>query len=175
MLDYKVIYSVRRTVTLTFDKDGSLLLRAPIGTSKKRLDTIVREHAAWIEKHKIRAEKRNQADEALTEEDIAALKKQAKERLIPLTEYYAALLGVSFGKITITSAKTRFGSCSSAGNIAYSCRLMRYPQKAQEYVVVHELCHRFYMNHSAAFYKKIESILPDYKKRRALLKIIPEN
>ena len=106
MLDYKVIYSVRRTVTLTFDKDGALLLRAPIGTSKKRLDTIVREHASWIEKHKIRAEKRKQADEVLTEERIAALKKQAKETLIPLTAHYAALLGVSDKEIVSVKIET---------------------------------------------------------------------
>ncbi len=175
MLEYKVIYSDRRTVTLTFDKDGALLLRAPIGTKKKRLDAIVREHAAWIEKHRGHAVKRAEAEAALTNERIALLKKAAKKHLLPLTKHYAALLGVSYGRITITSAKTRFGSCSSAGNIAYSYRLMLYPPEAQEYVVVHELCHRFHMDHSTAFYKKIESVLPDYKKRRALLKRIPEN
>ncbi len=175
MLEYKVIYSARRTVTLTFDKDGTLLLRAPIGMGKKQLETIVREHAAWIEKHKIRAKKRAKAEEALTEEYIATLKKMAKEHLVPLTAHYAKILGVSYGRVTITSAKTRFGSCSSKGNISYSYRLMRYPTEAWEYVVVHELCHRFYMDHSQAFYKKIESVLPDYKKRRLLLKNIPEN
>ncbi|MBP3592261.1 MAG: M48 family metallopeptidase [Clostridia bacterium] len=174
MFEYKVIYSDRRTITLTFDKDGELLLRAPIGTKKKRLDAIVLEHASWIEKHRERTIMRAETEAALTSERVAALKSEARTRLLPLTKHYAALLGVSYGRITITSAKTRFGSCSSKGNIAYSYRLMLYPPEAQEYVVVHELCHRFYMNHSAAFYKKIESVLPDYKMRRALLKRIPK-
>ena len=174
MLEYKVIYSIRRTISISFDKSGGLVVRAPKGTKNKRIEQIIEEHTAWIEKHRARVLKKAAADAALTDEAIRALKKAAKESLIPMTAYYARLLGVSYGRITITSAKTRFGSCSSAGNISYSYRLMRFPPAAQEYVVVHELCHRIYMNHSAAFYKKIESILPDYKKRRALLKNIPD-
>ncbi len=174
MIEYRVVYSDRRTVTITFDTDGTLLLRAPIGTKKVRLEAIIREHAVWIERHRDRAIKKASAEAELTKERVAILRRQAKERLPSLTAHYAALLGVSYGKITITSAKTRFGSCSSVGNISYSYRLMQYPPQAQEYVVVHELCHRVYMNHSPAFYKMIESILPDYKKRRALLKNIPE-
>ena len=79
-------------------------------------------------------------------------------------------MNLQYGRITITSAKTRFGSCSSEGNIAFSYRLMLYPEAAIDYVVVHELAHRREMNHSAAFYKIIASVLPDYKYRNALLK-----
>ncbi len=174
MLEYKVIYSIRRTISLGFDENGTLTVRAPKGTNSKRIEQILTEHSAWIEKHRARVLKKAEADAALTEERIRQLKKAAKEILIPMTAYYAKLLGVSFGRITITSAKTRFGSCSAEGNISYSYRLMRFPPAAQEYVVVHELCHRIYMNHSAAFYKKIESVLPDYKMRKALLKNIPD-
>ena len=175
MREYKVIYSRRRTIAITFDKDGSLLLRAPIGTKKKRLESIIQDHAAWIDKHQARAIQKAAVEENLTPESILALKQAAKKQLIPLTEYYAKRLGVSYGKITITSAKTRFGSCSSDGNIAYSYRLMLFPSEAQEYVVVHELCHRIHMNHSSAFYKMIESILPNYRERRKLLKHIQKD
>ncbi len=174
MFDYEVIYSKRRTISLSIGGDGRPILRAPIGTKKKRLEEILKKHADWIESHRERAIQRAEADESLTAERIAALKKAAQERLIPLTAHYARILGISYGRITITSAKTRFGSCSSRGNISYSYRLMRFPAAAQEYVVVHELCHRLHMNHSAAFYKAIESVLPDYKTRRKLLKAIPE-
>ena len=174
MLEYNVIYSIRRTISLSFDKNGMLTVRAPKGTKKKRIEEIIAEHQAWIDKHRDRVLKKAASEAGLTEEKIKELKKAAKEYLIPMTAYYARLLGVSYGRITITSAKTRFGSCSSIGNISYSYRLMRFPPAAQEYVVVHELCHRIYMDHSAAFYKKIESVLPDYKKRKALLKNIPE-
>ena len=79
-------------------------------------------------------------------------------------------MGIKYGRITIASAKTRFGSCSSKGNISYSYRLMMYPEEAIDYVVVHELAHRIEMNHSPRFYAIVERILPDYKKRRKLLK-----
>lgn len=174
MFDYNVIYSERRTISLSFEKDGTLLVRAPKGTKKKRIEEIIKAHEAWIEKHRSRVIQKAEADANLTEEKVKELKKAAKDRLIPLTIYYARILGVSYGRITITSAKTRFGSCSSQGNISYSYRLMRFPPAAQEYVVVHELCHRVHMNHSTSFYKLVESVLPDYKRRKALLKKIPE-
>ena len=79
-------------------------------------------------------------------------------------------MGLNYGRITITSAKKRFGSCSSVGNISYSYRLMLYPEAAREYVVVHELAHLVEMNHSKKFYEVIAKILPDYKYRKKLLK-----
>jgi predicted metal-dependent hydrolase len=56
------------------------------------------------------------------------------------------------------------------GNISFSYRLMLYPEPAREYVIVHELAHLLEMNHSKRFYKIIESVLPDYKWRKSLLK-----
>ena len=105
MREYKVVYSERKTIAITFDKDGSLLLRAPIGTKKTKLESIIRDHAAWIDKHQARAIQKAEAEENLTSESISALKQAAKKHLIPLTEYYAKRLGVSYGKITVTSAK----------------------------------------------------------------------
>ena len=83
-------------------------------------------------------------------------------------------MGLKYGRISITSAKTRFGSCNSRGNIAYSYRLMLYTEAAREYVVVHELSHLLEMNHSKSFYSIVEKYMPDYKERRKLLKMIPE-
>ena len=174
MIDYEIIYSTRRTISIIVKKDGSVLFRAPYHTPKSKFEKLIIEHNDWIIKHQKRAIERTQADAKLTDEIIKILKKEAKERLIPMTEYFASILGVAYGKITITSAKTRFGSCSSKGNISYSFLLMQYPVQAQEYVVVHELCHRIHMDHSPAFYKKIESVLPDYKERKKLLKNIPK-
>ena len=79
-------------------------------------------------------------------------------------------MGLKYSRITITSAETRFGSCSSKGNISYSYRLMLYPEAAREYVVVHELAHLLEMNHSKKFYAIVERYLPDYKERRRMLK-----
>ena len=78
-------------------------------------------------------------------------------------------MGAKYQRLTITGAKTRFGSCSSKGNISFSFRLMLYPEPAREYVVVHELAHLFEMNHSKQFYQIVEKYIPDYKERKKLL------
>ena len=79
-------------------------------------------------------------------------------------------MGVAYTHIGITSAKTRFGSCSKKGSINYSYRLMLYPSAAWDYVVVHELAHLIHFDHSSAFWQTVAETLPDYKERAALLK-----
>ena len=105
-----------------------------------------------------------------TKAEEAELRRKAKKILTEKTAYFANIMGLKYGRITITGAKTRFGSCSSKGNISYSFRLMTYPEEAVDYVVVHELSHLVEMNHSQRFYKVVESVLPDYKARKKLLK-----
>lgn len=80
----------------------------------------------------------------------------------PKTAYYAKLLNVSYGRITIRNQKTRWGSYSSKGNLNFNCLLMLTPDEVVDYVVVHELCHRIEMNHFKAFWNLVESVLPDY-------------
>ena len=79
-------------------------------------------------------------------------------------------MGVRYTGLKITAAKTRFGSCNSKNSICFSLYLMSYPENAIDYVIVHELAHIKEKNHSSAFYKVVESVLPDYKDRRKLLK-----
>ena len=100
----------------------------------------------------------------------AALIEKAKTILPPKIEHYAALMGVAPTRVTITGARTRFGSCSGRNAISFSWRLMQYPEEAIDYVVVHELAHIRHHDHSAAFYRFIASVMPDHKARRALLR-----
>ena len=83
-------------------------------------------------------------------------------------------MGVKASYIKITSAKTRFGSCNPQNGICFSWRLMLYDRRAVEYVVVHELAHIKQKNHSAAFYAEINKVMPDYKRRRELLRLPAE-
>ena len=168
-MDYTVNYSKRKTVSLCV-KDGKLVVKAPIGTPKALIEKILDSHKSWIEKTVNKQKERNEKFDSLTEENIDFLRRYAKTVLPAKTEYYAKIMGLKYGRITITSAKTRFGSCSSNGNISYSYRLMLYPDAAVDYVVVHELAHLVEMNHSPKFYTIIEKVLPDYKERRKLLK-----
>ena len=70
---------------------------------------------------------------------------------------------VTFNRIAIKEQKTRWGSCSSKGNINFNWKLVLMPEQIQDYVVVHELAHRIQMNHSEAFWQIVESILPEYQ------------
>lgn len=168
-MEYEIIYSSRRTVSLCV-KNSRLIVRAPIGTPDARIRELVKSHGQWIERALKKQERTRIKDTPLTEEQIKLLKKSAKKILSSKTEYFSKMMGLKYGRITITSAKTRFGSCSS-GNIAYSYLLMLYPEEAIDYVVVHELAHLAELNHSHKFYAIVERILPDYKERRKLLKL----
>ena len=168
-MKYEIVYSGRKTISLCI-KNGGLVVRAPYKTKKERIEKVIASHQDWIAKHIERQKERNKKYEDLTDEKIEFLRKEAK-RILPIkVAYYANIMGLKYGRITITSAKTRFGSCSSKGNISFSYRLMLYPEEAIDYVVVHELAHLYEMNHSPRFYKIIEAVLPDYKERKKLLK-----
>lgn len=83
---------------------------------------------------------------------------------------YAPIVGVDYGRITIRMQKSRWGSCSSKGNLNFNCLLMAMPEEIRDYVVVHELCHRKQMNHSDKFWAEVEAVLPDYKEKRKWLR-----
>ncbi|MFH0887549.1 MAG: SprT family zinc-dependent metalloprotease [bacterium] len=76
------------------------------------------------------------------------------------------IMGVQHNSIKITSAKTRWGSCSRGGRLNFTYRLIMLPQGAIDYIIVHELAHLKVMNHSARFWKIVLEFMPDYKERR---------
>ncbi len=103
-------------------------------------------------------------------EELEKLKKQARKAIVPRVEHYASIMNVEYGRIAIRAQKTRFGSCSSKGNLNFNCILALMPEEIVDYVVVHELAHLKQMNHSKLFWAEVEKVLPDYKKRRRWLK-----
>ena len=168
-MNYEIIYSDRRTISLVV-KDGKLIVRAPKRVQREYIDAFVQKNNIWIEKS-IEKSKTNVDPLAnFSRKEIEELREKARRILEGKTQYYSKIMGLKHGRITITGAKTRFGSCSSKGNISFSYRLLLYPDAAVDYVVVHELAHIRQMNHSSQFYKIIESVLPDYKERVRLLK-----
>ena len=168
-MEYTVIRSSRKTVGIQVDLNGQIIVRAPMRFPEKKIKKIVEENAEWILKAQNKQETAKNNRLTLSNEDIARLKMLAKDVLTKKTEYYADVMGVTFGTVKITSAEKRFGSCSGSNNICYSYKLMLYPDEAVDYVVVHELAHTVHHNHSADFYSFVGNILPDYKKREKLL------
>ncbi len=103
-------------------------------------------------------------------DEMELLTHQAKTLIPQRVEYYARKLNVTYGKITIRNQKTRWGSCSSKGNLNFNVNLMRAPLPVIDSVVVHELCHRKEMNHSRNFYKLVYDCYPEYDKWHGWLK-----
>lgn len=168
-MEYEVIYSKRKTLSVSI-RAGKVIVRSPIGLSGARISTFLEKHLKWIEKQLEISRMRKDPIAEMSRTEIETLREYARRVLTDKTELFSKIMDLKHGRITITGAKTRFGSCSSKGNISYSYRLMLYPEEAIDYVVVHELAHLKEMNHSKRFYSLVENILPDYKERIKLLK-----
>lgn len=170
MNSIKIIRSNRKTLAIQVNENCEVIVRAPFKYPIEQIRKFVIENSDWIEKA-IRRQTANKARfPELTDAEIDILKERAKDDLHKLVEYYSEIMGVKPTGFKITSAKKRFGSCSGKNSLCFSYRLMLYPQSAIEYVVVHELAHIRFHNHSKDFYRFIESVLPDYKDREKILK-----
>ena len=179
-MNVKIIRSNRKTLAIQINPDLSVTVRAPMYAPQSDIERILREKEGWIQKHieKIREQeakkKETQGESAereyLTNEEIKKLADKALQHIPKRVSYYAKQIGVTYGKIIIRNQKTRWGSCSSKGNLNFNCLLMLTPPEVIDYVVVHELCHRKEMNHYKAFWAEVEKVLPDYKEQVKWLK-----
>ena len=164
MYDYRVIRSDRRTVAIQITRNGEVLVRCPRRMPEAEVRRFVAEKSVWIEGH-LAALHAVPQEPALTGTELHALAQQALEVIPARVAHFAPLVGVTCGAITIRSQRSRWGSCSSKGNLNFNCLLMLTPPEVIDYVVVHELCHRKEMNHSKAFWNEVAKILPDYKRQ----------
>ena len=162
---YRLVRSSRKTIAIEIMPNGEVIVRAPNCMGIAAIETFVFEKQDWIEKH---LAKQPAPLPAFT--DIRALAQKAKTVIPERVAYYAAIVGVTYDKITIRSQRTRWGSCSSQGNLNFNCLLMLAPENVLDYVVVHELCHRKEMNHSPKFWAEVERVLPDYRQSKRWLK-----
>ena len=171
-LPIQVIQSRRKTISIELKTDR-ILVKAPQRMSKQEIYGFVMKKKDWIEKHiKIMQERSKGMENVLpyTAEEIKSFAEKAVAVIPQRVKYYAEIIGVDYGRITIRNQKTRWGSCSSKGNLNFNCLLMLFPEDVIDSVVVHELCHRKHMNHSAAFYAEMENVFPEYRRCQKWLK-----
>jgi predicted metal-dependent hydrolase len=170
-----IIPCKRKSMGIKIDEKLNVSVRFPYYMSYKSAYKFADDQKEWIVSHyeKMKAKAKEYEDnkeEPYTEEDLKWMTEEAKKMIPPLVEKYAALMGVTYGRVTIRHQKSRWGSCSAKGNLNFNCLLMLTPPECVEYVVVHELCHRKYMNHSRAFWAEVAKYQPDYRKNEEWLK-----
>lgn len=171
-MEYQVIKSGRRTVALQV-KDGRLIVRAPLSMGDAEIQRFVLNNQSWIDKQLKKAEQRAERARGITPmtpEELTQLANRAAEVIPQRVSHYAAIMGVNYGRVTIRCQRTRWGSCSSKGNLNFNCLLMLAPPQVLDSVVVHELCHRMQMNHSPRFYARLLAVFPEYYKWHDWLK-----
>lgn len=101
----------------------------------------------------------------------AFLKLEAQLRLRAASDRYAAALGTTYGRITFRDPRSRWGSCTSEGNLMYSWRLVMAPEAVLDYVAAHEMAHRLEMNHSDRFWAHVARVCPAYQHHRNWLRV----
>ena len=168
-ITYELIRSRRRTVSVEITEEAKVVVRAPNRMPLHEIEGFVQTNADWILKHVDKAEKRNKRakDRApVSRNEILALTDLALAEFPDKVKHYAEILGVTYGKISVKHQKTLWGSCNRNGDLSFNCLLMKAPEHVRDYVIVHELCHRKEMNHSKAFWKCVEEVIPDYRECR---------
>lgn len=99
------------------------------------------------------------------------LKEQAMQIISERVALYANVMGVAHGTVKLSEAKARWGSCSTKNNLNFAWRLIMCPLSVIDYVVVHELSHISYKNHSPAFWARVKTVLPNYEDDQEWLKV----
>jgi predicted metal-dependent hydrolase len=161
-----IIRSHRRTLALEITSTGELRVRAPYLVSERDIQKFVESKSNWIEKHlrKLECDKGVLDSEGrFSEEELKKLVKLAKQVIPEKVAYYARIMNVTYGRISIRKQRSRWGSCSREGNLNFNCLLMLAPEEVLDYVIVHELCHLKEMNHSKKFWAEVKKVLPDYE------------
>ena len=162
-MDIQVIKSKRKTIGLEVHTDGRVILRAPTRITNRELKK-------FIDNNKLSLIEKKNADkisvappkETISKKELNAI----KEKFTTRVQYYCNIMGVSVNRISIKDQKTRWGSCSSKGNVNFNYKLYYMPQALMDYVIVHELSHRKYMNHSDLFWNEVEKYCPEYRMYR---------
>jgi predicted metal-dependent hydrolase len=170
-------YSIKRSrrarkVSITVHHTGEVVVTLPLLTSPFTAHRFVEKKSDWIRamQQKLKKKFENKTVINQTRKDYLKHKKMAfrfiKERL----EYYNRIYNFKYRRVAIRNQKSRWGSCSSKGNLNFNYALVHLPLELADYIVVHELCHIKELNHSKKFWNLVAIAIPDYKQRRFILK-----
>ncbi len=176
-INYEIVRSGRKSIALEITRDMRVIVRVPYLMRDNDIKRFIDEKFSWLEEHMELMQQKSKIVEQQTEAapkfSTEEIRRLAERALIVIPEraaYYAPIVGVRYGRITIRNQVSRWGSCSNLGNLNFNCLLMLVPPDVIDYVVVHELCHRRELNHSARFWDEVGRVLPDFAASRKWLK-----
>ncbi len=169
-MEYEIIpYEVKRLKIKNlyiYIKNGKVIVKAPMRLKDKYIHDFVTKKSKWINQKIKEEQEQSKETEMIEQKDVEKLERLVKSNI----EKYSKLLQETPNKVRIREIKYAWGSCSSNRNITINKKLALKEEKIIEYVILHEMCHLKYMNHSKDFWALVGKYLPDYKKYRALLK-----
>lgn len=159
---YEIIYSKIKNVYIQI-KDGKVIIRAPKRMSEKELEKMIEKKSEWIERNLEKSRQKQEKEELYTKEQFKKIVETNANELINIT-------GLIPNKIRIRDIKYAWGSCSNNKNITINKNLISYSELVIRYVILHELCHLKYMNHTKEFWSLVQKYMPEYKKAKAEFK-----
>ncbi|WP_449077030.1 M48 family metallopeptidase [Ruminococcus sp.] len=165
--------SKRKSVAIKITADMQIVVFVPLYVSDNEIERMVISKSKWIDEHMLKVQStidERSKLEKITFEQVKELADQAVEYIPKRVKYYAEKENFVYNKITIKNLVSRWGSCSTKGNLNFNCLLMLTPDYVIDYIVVHELCHLREMNHSEKFWAEVEKIMPDYQRAELWLK-----
>lgn len=165
--------SKRKSAAIKITADMQIVVFVPLYVSDNEIERMVISKSKWIDEHMLKVQStidERSKLEKITFEQVKELADQAVEYIPKRVKYYAEKENLIYNKITIKNLVSRWGSCSTKGNLNFNCLLMLTPDYVIDYIVVHELCHLREMNHSEKFWAEVEKIMPDYQRAELWLK-----
>lgn len=159
---YEIIYSKIKNVYIQI-KDGKVIIKVPKYMSKKELKKIIENKLDWINKNLENSKQNKEKKDLYTREQFTKIVEKNANELIKQTQLVP-------NKIRIKNIKYAWGTCSSNRNITINYNLIKYNEDVIKYVILHELCHLKYMNHSKDFWNLIEKYMSNYKEIKKQLK-----
>lgn len=159
------VRSVRaRSIRLIVRADGTLRLSYPLFTLRSRAIAFAESRIEWIELTRQRLAERKSAHPIISPEEREALRREAHRTLPTLVADLASRYGFNYSSLRISSARTRWGSCSGKNGISLSLYVMLLPTHLREFIILHEFCHTRHHNHSAAFHALLNTLVEGKEK-----------
>ncbi|PID83300.1 metal-dependent hydrolase [Candidatus Campbellbacteria bacterium] len=158
-----------KNIKIVFKSQNELQIKRPKKLLFFNAQKFILKNKTLILKKLQKLKQQNLQKVSLSQKEFQKRKDDFLKKAEEKVEYFNSFYNFKYNKITIKNQKTKWGSCSSKGNLNFNYRIFLLDQKILNYVIVHELCHLDQMNHSKKFWNLVEQTIPDYKETKKLM------